>query len=944
MKKITLWIKKNYLLLLPLIPITIYIISLWNTNYDTYGDTSVPLNPINNIEKSLYLWEVLNHGVNGWRYMYLLWQLPFYGISSLGFPPYVSIKIYIASIMIIGFIFAYLFFVTLFKNKKYNNKKYGILFSFIFVLSAGSVDILPSTIFLSALPLCGYLLIKHLDTDKIRYGIFFSLAINYSYLAHLPQAKYLFVLLGELFFVLLLYLQIREVSFKTFFFKLVRLIIITIFLNAFVLMPFLYDAFRSGGTYSFLTQNVTVYNGDAELHTATLPYVTRLFTSSLASGNGSLARFLGSFVFSIWTFIILILGFCSIFLVKTRKERNIIYTCLLGFTLFMFLAKGSNPPFGEIYKFLLFNIPLFKVFRTTSMSVIGATTFIATMVTISIFYLSRSLKKLLIYVVIIHLFVFAPIYFGVRQVTFEDKDQIKKGFSIPREYYQMGNILDAIKDDTKVLSLPLDDSYTYKDWPYIGQSIMGWIMKKPYIHGQVAGYPGFVDNLILQRMNKDESCYWTAINNVGYILKEKDSNISDYTLSKFNFSGKKALDNSIFTLEKVKSDCVLPHVYVATDAILFSGENNSIPDAVRFIKNKKDSIIPLEHPVNKQKDFKHVKQFLAEVRPNELKELSDNPITQKWVSDLSYLEPLTDWTYSFSVPKKGIYELVIDSNGDIHKELKFLEKGSNTIKVPIVKEDNLISHDALRAFQDKKTPSFLQEIQNWSGDGIYLLSLRYKSKTASNIIIDVKEKERHYRGRLPSYDINAPLLSQELTHDIGTYTYQAILKAYINAQSATVTIEERSGSIAIDSFMIEKVSPPKVFINLLNGEEKTSPAITFNKLNPTKYTVSVGNVKDPYNLIFSESFNSDWKVYIATCTTTCNPLQSFTTKSIPEERHYLVNGFANGWYILPSDNINNANYSIIIEYLPQRLFYLGGIISLITLIILLVYSKIKNKI
>src|SRR3989344_6695674 len=173
MRQVRYWIKKNYFFLLPLLPILIYAISMWNNNYDTFGDTSVPLNPLNNIEKSIYLWELVNHGANTWRHMYLLWQLPFYFLSHLGIPPYATIKIYMVSIMVIGFTFAYLFYRTLFKNTKYENKKLGVLFSFLFVLSAGSVDILPTTIFLSALPLCSYLLIKYLDTGKIRYVFFF---------------------------------------------------------------------------------------------------------------------------------------------------------------------------------------------------------------------------------------------------------------------------------------------------------------------------------------------------------------------------------------------------------------------------------------------------------------------------------------------------------------------------------------------------------------------------------------------------------------------------------------------------------------------------------------------------------------------------------------------------------------------------------------------------
>lgn len=953
MKKITYWIKKNYLVLLPILPIIIYVVSIWNNNYDTFGDTSVPLNPQSNIEKSTYVWELINRGMSTWRYMYLLWQLPFYVFSLFGIPANAGIKIYMVSIMVIGFVFSYLFFMTFFKNTKYENKKLGIFFSFIFVLCASSIDILPTTIFLSALPLCSYLLIKYLDTGKLRYITFFSLAINYSYFAHLPQAKYLFVLLGELFFILLLYKQVRSVGLKDLTLKLINISILTLLLNAFTLTPFFYEAFKSGGTYSYYTQNVDVYNGNAELNTATLPYITRFFTSSLVNDVSSLGRFLGSPLFAIWTFFLWIIAFFSIFLVKSRKEKNIIYLCILGFVSFMFLAKGPNPPFGEIYKFLLFNVPLFKVFRTTSMSVIGGTLFFAIMATMSLFYLQKKFRKISLFILIIHLIIFAPIYLGVRLITFEEKAQIKKGFSIPNEYYQMGERLDNIEEDIKILSLPLDDSYTYKDWPYIGQSIMGWITKKPYIHGQVAGYPGFTDNLILQRMNKEESCYWTAINNIGYILNEKDSRIADYSLSKFNFSALKVLENTYFKLEKVKPECLLPHIYVATDAFLFTGENNSIPDVVRFIKNKQDIVIGLNTSINKKKNIQKVEQIVIEAYPKETSNLSDNVITKKVFSDISNLAPLNFWTYSFNVPVEGNYEMVIDNNGDISKEQKVFKKGTNAVKIPVVKSKSLIDADLLNVFKnDKKVINFLQEIKDWQEETIYLLSLKYNTHSPGNILFTpgsilftIDEAERHFNGRLPDNYLNATLFSKELTKPKpGVYTYHAIVKTDINAQSATVKLQRLAGDTIIESFDIQKVSQPKVFFTLLRDEKKMPPKASSNKINPTKYVVDVKNAKVPYNLVFSESFSSDWKAYIKTCIMSCSILQDWFLEPIPEERHYLVNGFANGWYIIPSDSKNKVNYSVVIEYWPQRLLYIGGIISLLTLIVLLIYFSIKRLI
>ena len=952
MKKITCWIKKNYLFLLPLLPIIIYIISIWNGNYDTGGDNWVPLNPLNNIEKYSYVWELVNRGMSVWRYMLFLWQLPFYLFSLLSIPPYASIKIYMVSIMIIGFIFSYLFFITFFKNTKYKSKKLGIFFSFIFVLSASSINILPTTIFLSALPLCAYLLIKYLDIGKIRYIIFFSLAINYSYFAHLPQAKYLFVLLGELFFVLLLYKQVRSISFKQVALKLINLSVFTLLLNAFTLTPFLYEAFKSGGTYSYLTQNVTVLNGDADLHTATLPYITRFFTSSLVGGTGSLARFLGSGLFSFWTFFLWIIAFFSIFLVKSRKEKNIIYLCILGFVSFIFLAKGANPPFGEIYKFLLFNVPIFKVFRTTSMSAIGATIFFSIMLIISVYYIEKKVKRILLFILVIHLIVFAPIYFGVRLIIFEEKGQIKKGVSIPSEYYEMGNTLDNIKEDIKILSLPLDDSYTYKNWPYMGQSIMEWITKKPYIHGQILGFPGFTDNLVLQRMDKSEACFWTGVNNIGYILKEKDTQIPDYSLSrfKFNFSVSSVSENSYFKLEKVNPKCFLPHIYVATDVFSFEGENNSIPNASRFIKDKQDIVIGLDNPINQKKDLQTVSQII-EAYPKEISNLSDNEVTKKIYSDLSGLDPLNFWTYSFTVTTEGNYQMVIDDHGLISGEPVFLRKGPNMVKIPISRSKNLIDNNLLNLFiSDNNAVTFSQTLKDWQGDNLYLFSLKYKQSfssnkidMSSNILLTLDEIERRYIKSPPYVDLNFSKFSQKISHpSSGVYEYQAILRTEINAQEASVTLKKLSGNITIESFKIEKVMPPKVFFTKIIEQKKNPPAILSQKINPTRYIVDVKNTKAPFHLVFSESFSADWKAYIKTCTQSCNVLQDWFLESISEERHYMVNGFANGWNIIPSDSKNRTNYSIVIEYFPQRFMYIGGIISFLTLIILLIYSFIRK--
>ena len=67
--------------------------------------------------------------------------------------------------------------------------------------------------------------------------------------------------------------------------------------------------------------------------------------------------------------------------------------------------------------------------------------------------------------------------------------------------------------------------------------------------------------------------------------------------------------------------------------------------------------------------------------------------------------------------------------------------------------------------------------------------------------------------------------------------------------------------------------------------------------------------------------------------------------------HLIANGYANSWWVPVEINSSQGNYNtksfeIILEFNPQRLFELGALISLVTLIFCfsyLFYVGIKRK-
>jgi hypothetical protein len=154
---------------------------------------------------------------------------------------------------------------------------------------------------------------------------------------------------------------------------------------------------------------------------------------------------------------------------------------------------------------------------------------------------------------------------------------------------------------------------------------------------------------------------------------------------------------------------------------------------------------------------------------------------------------------------------------------------------------------------------------------------------------------------------------------------------------------------------------------------REEPEITFRKINPTKYEVKVEGAREPFWLVFSESFHEKWKLYEGKRikekgkslfgeivgeyphlgVKEARHQMKFTPQDVRflfeeplDAEHHLVNGYANSWYIEPEELELGEDFVLTIYFFPQSLFYLGlGIsgLTLLTCVIYLGYSGIKKK-
>lgn len=195
--------------------------------------------------------------------------------------------------------------------------------------------------------------------------------------------------------------------------------------------------------------------------------------------------------------------------------------------------------------------------------------------------------------------------------------------------------------------------------------------------------------------------------------------------------------------------------------------------------------------------------------------------------------------------------------------------------------------------------------------------------------------------------------------------------------------------------IIPALNPRATLRSIDSGEGnnfKTIPKLTFLKINPTGYQIKVEGASSPYFLVFSDSFHPGWQLYLKGNINSSdrkdktkeavrklitsvgrklfnksflenkdNIVASYFNGEIQESKHqnlflepttfdtwgekplvdernhFVVNGYANSWYITPNDVSDTKDYELILEFKPQRMLYIGSLISLLTIIGCLVF-------
>ena len=710
------------------------------------------------------------------------------------------------------------------------------------------------------------------------------------------------------------------------------------------------------------------------------------------------------------TYLIIFLAFFTSVIKSRSKDKRVFFILILALVS-LFLIGGSRPPFGFIYAFLYQNVPMFRVFREP-FTKFGELYVLSISLLFYIFLLSIKERIKVKWQPLVFIFFLFLVILGAKPLLLGEHVWDKWNGSmrsfrirVPEywkefEEYQKNNLKDA-----RILAVPKVYYGSAWSWPYGFSSADdvavnfvsngNSILRRPLDTGSISGE--VVDNIYNV---KDLPMNYFSLLGVDYILRENDLDwrySGELTLSPSkndvfveSLKLKKVAEFGKFTseyLKKVTNDESDPKLRNSLYEELYDRP------ALELFKVKDEYLVPkffvpetLIYANAKVKEFPHILKFsnypskLGIFLSDSEKKLSLKGLEFTDIYSFGKRQVASQTRYLVKVPKSGQYNVYIEE-GELERigypkivpiiegvdvistsdfiaswygagVANFNENKSYEVTLKIPKQDNLFGSTE-PWFQGKyeegnDVSSLMKSLFNVAGGVMYYKEIKdIRSGVLYGLSFDYVVESGAFGVAVvgtSSYGAQV-LLTKELS---GSGNYYNEFKSTNVVEEVYLFIYDyplESGlpsDVKIENFEVKNVIEPLLVFKSVGDDKQETlvdgqvPKISFNKVNPTKYTLEITNAVEPYNLIFNETFDKNWKLYFG------------GKKEIASDRHVMINGYANAWFIKPTDTDNQPDYTLIVEYTSQRLFYFLLVVCVILFIgasvflLWYVYVKIKK--
>lgn len=563
------------------------------------GDGMIPLNPIANL-KFLYTWVPLDHGRQGnlaGAFMYLFYAFWQKIGASLAWSQFLNTYF----IHVVGGLGMYYLAQIIFND--YKKKRIAALLSaFIYMFTPATFNMSFTYSLYGFLPLMLALFADGLRKGKYIYFLLVALCFFAGGLPD-PHPRPLIIALSVIFFYTIFEI-FRTKKFKKIVLSFIATIFFIFLVNAWFFVPYLND-FLSPGYVSSATSRVETHVDGKFLDegTATINRMFRLFHDGISLPTVKQTVYFSNKIIKATNYLYPILAFAAVFFICTRKKREnqqLIFFLFLAL-FFLFAAKGPNPPVGGLYKWLLINMPLFRIFRTTAYLILGAAFAYSILIPFTIVEISQFIKNKFLKISCFCLFfVFIivnvyPIFFGYLTLNPGNvipADTTKRGMKIPDDYYQLNHWLDINNlTDGKVLYLPLYRGYEALRFGYFGIPIFLMVANTPLINSadvhvfdnqSVNQSQDIIYNQIINGDYKAEVL--AGLYNIKYIIVNNDVYGTEDTGINLKTKELFALVNDFgdLSLYRVDDKYLLPHFYAPNRVVLVDQNIRNFLDVISW--------------------------------------------------------------------------------------------------------------------------------------------------------------------------------------------------------------------------------------------------------------------------------------------------------------------------------------------------------------------------
>ncbi len=231
-----------------------------------------------------------------------------------------------------------------------------------------------------------------------------------------------------------------------------------------------------------------------------------------------------------------------------------------------------------------------------------------------------------------------------------------------------------------------------------------------------------------------------------------------------------------------------------------------------------------------------------------------------------------------------------------------------------------------------------------SGTKTYLFNFDYQSPNAqaAHYLLEFNDPRHTVReGRVPITGADWQTYTQQLRAPLGATKLKITFFAYSNSSGVKEFVNN------YDNVSLRPMPPAanRFYITDAATTKLAHPAsVNFTNASATAKMVRVRGASTPFYLAMSESYNPRWQLRLDNQRGLARYTPWASATAVAENKHVKLNDFQNGWYVDPallckqnsSACQKNADQSydlnLVVEFASQRWFYVGTVISGLTLL------------